>query len=117
MAWSEIGAKKRPPSRQEGGLLIKESDLGELGKLCLDRLKIWKIAGALVDLGVLNNSGLIDEEGRPLGNSAHDEIFLGQELRVCDPVGFGGLVIVIGKELEGDSLFLGPSGLGKRVVP
>lgn len=91
-------------------------NLGKLAELGLDRLEVGEIAGAVVDLGVLHNTGLIDEESRTLGNSAHDEVLLREELIVGDAVSVGGFVIVVRKELEADAFLLGPSRLGKGIV-
>ena len=91
-------------------------NLGKLAELGLDCLEVGEIARAVVDLGVLHDTGLIDQESRPLGNSAHDEVLLGEELIVGNAVSVGGLVIVVRKELKADAFFLGPSGLGKGIV-
>ena len=67
-------------------------------------------------MGVLDEAGLIDEEGGTLWHATHDEVFFGEELVVGDAVGFGSLVVVVGEELKGDAFFFGPSGVGEGVV-
>jgi hypothetical protein len=67
-------------------------------------------------LGVLHDTGFIDEESGTLGNPTHDEVLLGEKLIVGDAISFRSLVIVVGKKLEADVFLFGPSCLGKWIV-
>lgn len=111
-----MGQKKPAAPLGEGGLEFGRSKLGKLAELGLDRLEIREVAGAVIDLCILYDTCLIDEESGPLGNSTHDEVLLGKELIISDAVSFGGLVIIIGKELEADALLFGPGRLREWIV-
>ena len=94
----------------------KEKCLGKPGELCLDGLEVGEIAGAIVDLGVLHDSGFIDEEGGALGHATHDQVFLGEKLIVSNAVGVSRLVVIVRKEFQGNALLLGPSHLREGIV-
>lgn len=90
--------------------------LRKLGELGLDGHEVGEVTGAVIDLGELHEAGFVDEEGGALGHSSHDKVFLGEELIVGDAIGFGGLVVIVRKKLEGDSFFLSPGGLRKGII-
>lgn len=90
--------------------------LGEFAELCLDGVEVRKVAGIVARLGVLDDAFFVDDEGRTLGDSAHGQVLLGVERVVGNVVVLGHVVLVVAEHGEIDAFFLGPSGLGERVV-
>ena len=88
----------------------------DLAQHFLDRVEVGKVAGAVVDLGVLDDALAIDDEGGAFGDTAHGEVLLGEEGVVSAAVGFGDIVFVVGEEGNLDAFLFGPIGLGEGVV-
>lgn len=69
--------------------------LGELGEAGLDGVEVRELSGGVVGLGILNDTGFVDDERGAFWHSAHDEVFVRKEGGVGDAVGGGDMVIVI----------------------
>ena len=87
-----------------------------LSQRSFDRVEVRQIAGAFEDFGVLDGSVAIDDEGRTFRDTAHGEIFLGEETVVGKAVGFGDVVFVVAEKRDRDAFFLGPVALRKGIV-
>lgn len=82
----------------------------------LDLIEVRHVLWVLLCFRVLNHAFFIDHEGGTLGHAPHDEVSIGQEALVSDPVISGGLVLVVGKQSQLDALLLGPLRLREGVV-
>ena len=108
--------KKPAAPKREGGSSLEGRELGKFAEFGFDRVEIRKVARAVVDLGVLDDPGFIDEESGAFGNPAHDKVLFGEELIVGDAIGFRSLMIVVGKELEANTFLFSPCCLGKWII-
>ena len=90
--------------------------LGEFGEAGLDGVEVGELSGGVVGLGVLDDTGFVDDEGGALWHSSHDEVVVWEEGGVGDVVSGGDVVIVIAEELEGDAFFFGPGFLSEGIV-
>ena len=64
--------KKPAAPQREGGSSLEGRELGKFAEFGFDRVEIRKVARAVVDLGVLDDPGFIDEESGAFGNPTHD---------------------------------------------
>ena len=64
--------RKPAAPEREGGSILEGGGLGKLAEFAFDRVEIRKVARAVVDLGVLDDPGFIDEESGAFGNPTHD---------------------------------------------
>ena len=97
-------------------MLFGGSGLGEFGEAGLDCVEVGELSGGVVGLGVLDDTGFVDDEGGALWHASHDEVFVGEEGGVADVVSGGDVVIVIAEESAGDAFFLGPGFLRDAIV-
>lgn len=90
--------------------------LGEFGEAGLDCVEVGELSGGVVGLGVLDDTGFVDDEGGALWHASHDEVFVREEGGVGDVVCGSDVVIVIAEEFEGDAFFFGPGLLSEGIV-
>ncbi len=90
--------------------------LGEFGEAGLDCVEVGELSGGVVGLGVLDDTGFVDDEGGALWHASHDEVFVREEGGVGDVVSCSDVVIVVAKEFEGDAFFFGPGFLSEGIV-